>query len=282
MSMAGESRTRGVIYGRSLDFKPMPPAPDVLGSPIRMTDVEYVVLPQKTFRDRMQLFLQASGFTTIPLTTRLRWQCHDMIDWLQASLLGRGRGKRASITHPAQLMTAIEFMMGLPPDLDAERRMMHVLLGRALIEYRKRISNTRERPMLFTKEASTHFFAGFKEQQMVAKITSPAEQFQAVQRIYNSYYFFKTNYIFSIVSREPPENGNKLFSKLMRVVFFLSTIQDDGTLAPKPSYRALPPKEHVIFLAKRDQALQNRLREDEPLRAEMQQLLKYFRPLRNL
>lgn len=280
MPIGEQTRTRGVIYGRSLDFRPVPPPAEVLASPLRLGDVEYVRLPQKSWRDQVKLFLQASGFTTIPLATRLRWQSHDMMDWLQGSLLGRGRGKRQSVTHPQQLIPAIEFMMGLPPELDAERRMIHVLIGRALINYRKRISATRERPMLFAREASNHFFAAFKEQQLISRTTAPAEQFQSVQRVYNSYFFFKVNYINSIVSREPPESGNKLFSKFMRAVFFLSTIQEDGTISPKPIYRALPPKEHVVFLAKRDQSLQNRLREDEALRNELQQLLKYFRPLR--
>ncbi|WP_119678660.1 hypothetical protein [Indioceanicola profundi] len=280
MSLAAETRTRGVVYGRSLDYKPLPPAAEALGSPIRLTDVELVQLPRKSWRDQMALFLQASGLSTIPATTRLRWQAHGVIDWLQGSLLGRGRGRRQPITHPLQLMPAIEFMMGLPAELDVERRMIHVLVGRALIEYRKRISQVRERPMLFAKEAGSHFMTGFKEQQLVSRMSAPAEQFQAVQRIYNSYYAFKANYIYSIICREPPESGNRLFSKFMRAMFFLSTIRDDGTIAPKPSYRALPPKEHVVFLAKRDMALQSRLRDDEQLRGELQQLLKYFRPLR--
>jgi len=281
--MAGdgaETRLRGVVYGRSLDYKPHPVAADVLASPIRLTDVEYVVLPQKSWRDQMQVFLQSTGLSTIPSVTRLRWQSHDVIEWLQASLLGRGRGKRASVTHPVQLMNAVEFMMGMPGELDVERRMIHLLAGRAMVEYRKRMSQSRERPMLFAKEAANHFMAGFREQQLITKIGTPGEQFQTVQKIYTSYYFFRIFYICSIICREPPESGNKLFSKFMRASFFISTIQDDGTIAPKPSYRSLPPKEHVVYLAKRDMALQSRLREDEQLRAEMQSLLRYFRPLR--
>jgi len=277
----GNRKVRGVVYGRSLDFKPLPPPGELLASPIRLGDVEYVVLPRKDWRDQLRLFLQTSGLTTIPLVTRLRWQAYDTIDWLQGSLLGKGRGRRASITHPSTLLPAIEFMMGLPPDLDAERRMMHLLIGRGLIEYRKAISIKRERPMLFAKEGSAYFFEAFKEQKMLGRSGAPAEQLGAVQKIYNNFYFFKNYYIYSIISREPPESGNKLFSKFMRASFFLSTIQDDGTIAPKPVYRALPPKEHVVFLAKRDQSLQARLREDEALRNEMQQLLKYFRPLRS-
>lgn len=275
-----EPKVRGVIYGRSLDFKPPPPAADVLGSPLKLVDVEYVQVPQKSWRDQLRLFFQSSGLTTIPLAARLRWQSHDVLEWLQGSLLGKGRGKRVAITHPVQLMPAIEFLMGLPPELEMERRLLHTLIGRGLIEYRKRMSQARERPLIFAKEANSHFFAGFKEQQLVSKVSSPGEHFQAVQRIYNSYYHFRCHYVFAIISREPPDHANKLFSKFMRASFFLSTIQDDGTIAPKPAYRQLPPKEHVVFLAKRDTALQSRLREDEQLRAELQGLLRYFRPLR--
>lgn len=281
MGFVGDTRTRGVVYGRSLDFKPLPPPSEVLGSPIRINDVAFVQVPQKSWRDQMSLFLQSSGLTTIPLVTQLRWRSYNVLDWLQGSLMGKGRGKRQSITHPHQLIFAIEFMMGLPPELDAERRMIHVLVGRALIEYRKRMSASRERPLSFSREAGSHFTAGFKEQQLLSNAANAREQFQTVQRIFNSYFFFRSNYIFSIVCREPSESGDKLFSKFMRAVFFLSTIQDDGTIAPKPSYRALPPKEHVVFLAKRDMSLQSRLREDEQLRNELQHLLKYFRPLRN-
>ncbi|HYE51394.1 MAG TPA: hypothetical protein VEB20_17480 [Azospirillaceae bacterium] len=276
----GEKKTRGVVFGRSLNFRPEPIAGEVLPNQIRLTDVEYVSLPQKSWRDNLRLFLQASGLSSIPVVTRQRWQSHETIEWLQSSLLGKGRGKRASITHPVQLMPAIEFMMGMPVELDVERRMIHMLLGRALIDYRKRIGQIKEKPSLYAREASTYFFAGFKDQQLVSKVSNPAELFQVVQNIYNNYYWFKLNYICSIVSREPAEAGNKLFSKFMRVSFFMSTIQDDGTLAAKPSYRALPPKDHVVFLAKRDVALQSRLREDEALRNELQGVLKYFRPLR--
>jgi len=281
MAPSGESKLRGVVYGRSLDFRPLPPDPEVLGSPIKLSDVEAVKLPQKGWRDHLRLFLQSSGLTSVPSVVRLRWQAHEMIDWLQSSLLSKGRGgKRASISHPLQMMQAIEFLMSMPGELEGERRIMHTLIGRALIEYRKRISANRERPMVFVKEATTHFFAGFKEQQMLSKTTAPGEQFAMVQRIYNSYYYFRAYYIFAILSREPPESGGKLFSKFMRACFFMSTIQDDGTIAPKPSYRQLPPKEQVVFLAKRDVALQSRLREDEALRTELQNLLRFFRPLR--
>lgn len=280
MAPARESKLRGVVYGRSLDFRPQPPDPEVLASPIKLTDVELVKLPQKGWRDHLRLFLQASGLTSVPSTVRLRWQAHEVIDWLQSSLLSKGRGKRASVCHPLHIMTAIEFLMSMPAELEAERRILHTLIGRALIEYRKRISANRERPLQFSREASNHFFAGFKEQQMLSKTSTPGEQFATIQRIYNSYYFFRAFYIFSILSREPPESGGKLFSKFMRACFFMSTIQDDGTIAPKPSYRQLPPKEQVVFLAKRDVALQSRLREDEALRTEMQNLLRFFRPQR--
>ncbi len=278
---SSERKTRGVVFGRSLNFRPEPLAGEALGSPLKLSDVDYINLPQKSWRDNLRLFLQASGFATVPLLTRLRWQSLEMIENTQGALLGKGRGRKASITHPAQLMPAIEFLMGMPSELDVERRMLQMLLGRGLAEYRKRISTAREKPFVFAREATSYFFAGFKDQQMVSKVSNPAELFETVQRIYNNYYFFKLYYICSIVSREPAESGNKLFSKFMRVSFFMSTIQDDGTLAPKPSYRALPPKEHVVYLAKRDLALQSRLHEDEALRNELQGVLKYFRALRH-
>ncbi|MDG3443277.1 hypothetical protein [Nitrospirillum amazonense] len=281
MSLAErERKTKGVIFGRSLNHRPEPVAGESVASPLRLTDVEYFTLPQKSWRDQVRLFLQASGLSTIPMMTRLRWQAHDTIEWLQASLLGKGRAKRVAITHPVQLLPAMEFLMGLPPDLDVERRMIQTLVGRALIDYRKRISQEREKPLLFAREASNYFYAGFKDQQLISKVSAPSEQFFVVQRIYNNYYYFRLFYICSIISREPAEGANKLFSKFMRSSFFLSTVQDDGTLAAKPSYRSLPPKDHVVYLAKRDNALQARLREDSGLRTELQSVLRYFRPLR--
>lgn len=280
MSVEPGIRSRGVVYGKSLDFRPLPVSADTLPSPLRLTDVAYVEQPQKSWRDQFRLFLQSSGLTSIPQQTRLRWQAHEIMDWLQGSLLGKGRGKRAAITHPCQMLGAIDFLMGMPPELDVERRMIHTLIGRGLIEYRKRISQTRERPLTFAKEASQYFSLGFRDQNLISRVSSPGEHFHMVQNIYNNYYFFRSHYIFSIISREPAEAGNKLFSKFMRASFFLSTIQEDGTIAPKPSYRSLPPKDHVVFLAKRDMALQSRLREDQALRNELQTVLKYFRPLR--
>jgi hypothetical protein len=276
-----ERKSRGVVFGKSLNYRPEPLAPEVLPSPVQMTDIEYVPLPQKTFRENFQLFLQNTGLGSVPLVTRQRWQSHEIIEWLQASLMPKVRGKRAHITHPIQLMPAIEFLMGMSAELDIERRMIHMLLGRGLIEYRKRISQIREKPLLFAREASNYFFAGFKEQQLISRVINRGEHFQMVQNIYNHYYFFRVHYICHIVSREPAEGNNKLFSKFMRVAFFLSTVQDDGTLSPKPAYRLLPPKEHVVFLAKRDQSLQSRLREDEALRAELQGVLRYFRSRRD-
>jgi hypothetical protein len=276
-----KERMRGVVLGRSLNFRPDPPDPEVLGNAVKLTDVEMVTLPQKSWRDQLRLFLQASGLTTIPQVTRLRWQAHEVTDWLQGTLIGKGRGRKGAMTHPTALLAAIDFLMGMPNDLEIERRMIQMLIGRALVEYRKRVSANRERPMSFAKEASNYFATGFRDQQLVSKAGTPAEQFIMVQNIYNNYYYFRCHYIFHILSREPAESGNKLFSKFMRSSFFLSTIQDDGTIAPKPSYRALPPKEHVVFLAKRDVALQTRLREDESLRSELQQVMKYFRSVRS-
>ncbi|MDE1145661.1 MAG: hypothetical protein PW843_03445 [Azospirillaceae bacterium] len=276
-----ERKTKGVVFGRSLNHRPEPVAGESLSAPLRLADVDYIAVPQKSWRDQFRLFLQSSGLSTIPMMTRLRWQAHDVTEWLQASLLGKGaRAKRAAVIHPVQLLPAMEFLMGLPLELDVERRMIQTLVGRALIDYRKRIGQEREKPFLFAREASHYFYEGFKDQQLIAKISSPSEQFFIVQRIYNNYYFFRLYYIASIISREPAEGANKLFSKFMRASFFLSTVQDDGTLAVKPSYRSLPPKDHVVFLAKRDNALQARLREDQGLRTELQSVLRYFRPLR--
>lgn len=280
MPPGGEGKVKGVIYGRSLDFKPQPPDPDVLGSALKLTDVEIIRLPQKGWRDHLRMFLQSSGLSSVSSVVRIRWQAHDVIDWLQSSLVGKGRGRRGSITHPVHMMNAIEFLMAMPAELEAERRMLHTLVGRGLIEYRKRISANRERPMMFAREAATHFHAGHKEQALLSKAGSPNEQFAITQRVYNFYYFFRVYYIFSIIAREPPESSSKLFSKFMRACFFMSTIQDDGTISPKPAYRQLPPKEQVVFLAKRDVALQSRLREDEALRAELQNLLRFFRSQR--
>jgi hypothetical protein len=276
-----ERKSRGVVFGKSLNYRPEPLAGEVLPSPVRLNDVEYVSLPQKSFRENFQLFLQNTGLGSVPLVTRQRWQSHEMIEWLQASLLPKGRGKRAQITHPVSMMPAIEFLMGMSPELDVERRMIHMLIGRGLIEFRKRVSQIREKPLLFAREAATAFHAGFKEQQMISRVINKGEHFQMVQNIYNHYYSFRIHYISHILSREPAEGNNKLFSKYMRVAFFLSTVQDDGSLAPKPAYRLLPPKEHVVFLAKRDMSLQSRLREDEALRAELQGVLRYFRSKKN-
>jgi len=100
-----------------------------------------------------------------------------------------------------------------------------------------------------------------------------------MQNLYSSYYFFKCFYIFAILSREAVEVESKLFSKYMKVAFFLSAVRNDGTIDVRPSCRLLPPREHVVFLAKRDGALQARLREDERLRVELQQILRYFQPM---
>lgn len=280
MTVDVDSRPRGIIFGRSLDFRPQPTSAEVLANPIKLTDLEVVQLPAKTWRDKARIFLQSSGLSTIPRPTRLRWQAHEVLDWLQGSLLGKGRGRRIAVTHPNQLLGAIDFLLGIPPELDVERRQIQMLIGRGLIEYRKRINQSKDRPTTYAKEAANYFNSGFKNQQLVSKAGSSGEQFLLVQQIFNDYYFFRCNYMYHILSREPAESGNKLFSKFMRASFFMSTIQDDGSIAPKPSYRALPPKEHVVFLAKRDAALQSRLKEDEALRNEMQQVLKYFRPLR--
>jgi hypothetical protein len=146
-----------------------------------------------------------------------------------------------------------------------------------MIEYRKRISQIREKPQLFARTATSYFFAGYKHQQQLGQVINPVEKFQMVQDIYNNYYWFKVNYISSVISREPAEGGTKLFSKFLRALFFMATVQEDGTLLPRPAGRLLPSKEYVVFLTKRDIGLQLRLAEDEALRAELQNMLKSFR-----
>ena len=270
-------KARGVVLGQSINMRPDPPAPDVLPTPLILTDLKPVSIPRRGLRENLQSFLQNTGLRSLPDAVRMRWQANDCIELLQNSLLGGGRGKRISVTHPQQLIPQVEFLMTLTGEVDTERRLIHMLIGRGMIEYRKRISQIREKPQLFARTATSYFFAGYKHQQQLGQVINPVEKFQMVQDIYNNYYWFKVNYISSVISREPAEGGTKLFSKFLRALFFMATVQEDGTLLPRPAGRLLPSKEYVVFLAKRDIGLQLRLAEDEALRAELQNMLKSFR-----
>lgn len=274
-----ERKARGLVLGRSFDLRPPPPSADVLASPLSLNDVRPIAIPRRDVRARLQQMLHVTGLRSLPRNVDLSWQARAHIHWLQASLLPKVGGRGAAITHPMQLMQPIDFLMGLPRQLDVEQRLISLLIGRALLEYRKRISQGRQKPFLYTRAAAAHFASGFQSQQRLSSRIGPDEKFQLVAHAYNSYYYSRIYYVSTVITQEPSDPKNKLFSKFLRALFFMASVEADGTLAARPSYRRLPPREHVVHLAKRDAALQTRLTEDEALRAEMQSMIKTFRPL---
>lgn len=273
---------RGLVLGRSLDRRPQPVSEEVLRDPLRVGDLARTPLSPPSWREKAMRFAQASGLYTIPRLTRLRWAARDHIIHLQTAL-GAGRegaggpGRRQSVTHPQQVLDAIEFLMGLPPDLAAERRVLRVLLARALIGYRKAISAQRGKGVYYHHEARKYFARANHDQKLLSQVTGKSERFSIVQNIINNYYYFRLNYICAILVREPVTEEDRLFSKFLRMVFFMARVEDDGTVLDRPARRALPLRDHVVFLVRRDAALQARLRREPTLQEEVRAVLRYFR-----
>lgn len=279
---------RGLVLGRSLDRRPRPVSEEVLRDPLRVGDLIRTPLSSPSWRERVLRFAQASGLYTVPRATRLRWAARDHIIHLQTALglpgregAGRegagGPGRRLSLTHPQQVLDAIEFLMGLPVDLVAERRILRALLARVLIGYRKAISVQRGKSIYYHHEAKRYFARANHDQKLLSKVSGKSERFSVIQNIIDNYYYFRLNYICAILVREPVAEEDRLFSKFLRMVFFMARVEDDGTLLDRPARRALPLRDHIVFLVRRDAALQARLRREPTLQEEVRALVRYFR-----
>lgn len=274
---------RGLVLGRSLNRRPQPVSEEVLCDPLRVGELARTPLPPPSWREWALRFAQASGLYTVPRATRLRWAARDHIIHLQTALeppsreRAGGAGRRPSLTHPQQVLDAIEFLMGLPVDLVAERRILRVLLARVLIGYRKAISAQRGKSIHYHHEAKKYFARAHHDQKLLSRVSGKSERFSVIQNIIDNYYYFRLNYICAILVREPVAEEDRLFSKFLRMVFFMARVEDDGTLLDRPARRALPLRDHIIFLVRRDAALQARLRREPTLQEEVRALVRYFR-----
>ncbi|WP_298378211.1 hypothetical protein [Azospirillum sp.] len=282
---------RGVVTGKYFNFKPLPPSNDILGNPLVVPDLPTNKLPKETFGSRVKRALSRFSLGSQSADTKLRWKLHDTIQATMASLSpaaslaaerrAPAKGKKSSVPiivvrHPYHLRHVFEMLPQIPDTLMIERRYLELLMNRALKRYGEQMALVKGSPFSFEHEAREYFFSGFRMEKALKQVNSPDERFAALQAIYTSYFHGRNYYYFALVRREKLAPDNKLFMLFARAVYFMARVDWNGELLDKPSPRAMPSRESMMFFVERDKSVVTRYRSDQDFQRQVKSVLEAF------
>ncbi len=282
---------RGVVTGKYFNFKPLPPPADVLGNPLVVPGLPTHKLPKETWRSRLQRHLARFHIGSQSAQTKLRWKVQDTITSVIASVSpavtlaaeGRSPMRRSAarvpvivVRHPYHLRHVFEMIPQLPNAVAPERRFLELLMGRLLRRYGEQMGLVKGSPFSFENESREYFFAGFKLEKQIKKVNNPDERFAALQAIYINYFHGRNYYYYALLRREKLAPDNKLFMLFSRAVYFMARIDWNGELMEKPSARALPSREEMMFFVERDRTVLTRYRSDQDFQRQIKSVLEAF------
>lgn len=298
-SMGGDNRQsagtggagRGVVTGKYFNFKPLPPPDDVLGNPLIVPNLPTHKLPKETFGSRFKRTLARFNLGSQSADTKLRWKLHDTIQATMASLSPsvallaekRKMPKRKALSvpvivvrHPYHLRHVFEMLPQIPDTLSPERRFLELLMTRALKRYGEQMALVKGSAFSFEHEAREYFFAGFRLEKQIKKVNNPDERFAALQAIFTHYFHGRNYYYYALLRREKLAPDNKLFMLFARAVYFMARVDWNGELLDKPSPRAMPSRDDMMFFVERDKSVVTRYRSDQDFQRQVKSVLEAF------
>jgi hypothetical protein len=298
-SMDGDSQSaggmggagRGVVTGKYFNFKPLPPPNDILGNPLIVPNLPTNKLPKETLGSRIKRALSRLSMGSQSADTKLRWKLHDTIHATMASLSPavtlatekRGPAKRKAssvpiivVRHPYHLRHVFEMLPQIPDTLMSERRFLELLMNRALKRYGEQMALVKGSAFSFEHEAREYFFAGFRMEKAIKKINGTDERFAALQAIHTNYFHGRNYYYYALIRREKLAPDNKLFMLFARAVYFMARVDWNGELLDKPSPRAMPSRETMMFFVERDKSVVTRYRSDQDFQRQVKAVLEAF------
>ena len=282
----------GLVFGRSLNFEPPPPAQDVLGNPVAIFKLPPYELPHDTLGTRIVSLLVQMGLSTRAKELRQHWRLQGATALVMGGLLSsvartlgktdwlRRHGARHArapvITHPYAVLESFEVMMQAPDFLAKERRFLEIILALVLRQYVEMISQANSNKFSFEMEAREYFLRAIRIEHVMKKASSYDERLSMLQEIYDCYYHCKNYYVFSIISRERTANDGKMFIMYCHALRALARFLSDGTFSDRPAESRMPTRGEVLFLFQRDRCLKKQCLENPELRAQARELIKSF------
>ena len=285
---------RGIVLGATLNLEPAPPRQDVLREPVTLERLPPYQLPRDTLAIRLTAALSSLGLTSREQDLHQLWRAQTATATVMAALspciaedlaasgwLKRhqsvGRFRVGPITHPYDVLEAFRVLVQLPETLVKERRFLEFVLAQILRKYAAELSNFTRTRFSFEAEAREYFLQGTQIERLLKRVTDPDARFDLLQQLHDSYSHANNYYMFSLISRERGSNEGKLFMMYCHTAFSLARIDWDGTLRAIPAARRLPPRRSVMFLFRRDRALQERGAADPDFQAQARALVSAFR-----
>lgn len=282
---------RGVVTGKHFNFNPLPPPHDILGNPLVVPNLPTHKQPKETFGSRVQRLLAQLHIGHQSAATRLRWKIQDMLPSLLASVSSSAtlspdqrakvqRGGRqlviTTVRHPYHLRHVLDLIPNLPPELGGERRFLELIMNRVLKKYGEQMALVKGSPFSFENESREYFFASFKAERQIKKISNPDERFIMVQGIYNNYFHGRNYYYYALLRREKLAPDNKLFMLFSRACYFMARVDWNGELAEKPNPRVLPSRDLITFYLQRDKSVLARSASDPEFKRQVKGVLEAF------
>lgn len=287
-SGAGE---RGVVMGKQFNLNPMPPAADVLGNPLVVTDLPTHKMPRETLKDRLLRLFSAMGMMSQSSDAQLRFKVQDLTATVMASVSpavtlspeARAKIKHSGrsapviiVRHPYHLRHIFDFLPKIPDSLALDRRFLELLLNRTLKKYGEQMALMKGSTFSFEAEAREYLHAGFRLERQLKKIQAQDERFNAMQIIYNSYFHGKNYYYFALLRREKFSADSKLFMMYARAVYFLARVEWNGNLLDKPNPRLLPDRASIYFVLQRDKGVLEQYRTDQAFQRQVKSVVEAF------
>ena len=289
----GGRQTRGLLLGRNINLRPDPPAKDLLNEPLVVSQLPEIDLPRETLGNRLSLLLFRTvlGYreeeyralagvrqtiaAVMASVSRMAAKELEVAGWV-LNRREKGLQRVVRVTHPDQLQDAFAVLMAAPDAISQERQELEVLLAVVLRHYIKEMSAIIGSRFSFEAEAHSHCMHAYDLERQLKNVVDQYERMAVLQQTYDSYSNAASYYLYSLVSREPSEHDPKMFSMYVRAVFFISRLQYDGTLQENVNRRRLPLRREVMFLIKRDRALQTRYSKDEEFAEQIKNILNFF------
>lgn len=279
------SAGHGVLVGKTFNLTPFPPPVDMLSKALVVGGLPLHKQPKLRFGDRLRRTLNNMGLVSGGEDAQLRWKVRDAVETVIASValaseLAASRDRKTerpvSVRHPYHLRAAFDLLPQVPDHLGGDRRFLELILSRVLRAYAEQIAVARGIPFSFEAEAREFFILAMKLERQVKKIENSDELFSTLQIINDNYYHARYYYYFALMRRERLDPESKMHLWHARASFFLARLDWRGTLMPKANIRALPTRNAMMFLLRRDRSAMDRYRADPAFREKTKLLLDSF------
>lgn len=287
----GGDGTFGGLPGRYFNYQPAPPVRDVLQDPMVASPLPPDP-PEEVWQSRFARWLTARHLKNPTADARLRWKALDTITSVASAAFtpgpsgptspASGPGKdgavarKVQVVHPYNLNYAFDLLFKLDKRFARERKYLDIMLALVLNRYAELMSERIGDKFFFHSEAVEYFRSAYRNEGYLRRPLAPEEKYDAVQKLYDSYYHGQRYYMFAVLRRERLEADNRLFTFYCRAAYFMARVDWNGGVFEKPPVRALPSRSDLMALARRDASVVLRAKANPDYADQINGIVKAF------